>query len=135
VFEANWYVKFLHSSVREKTYYLSSRDGYGEFRALFRMPLEKIDDLVSLCVENNWIHQTKHCRSNEEMVLRLELHILGILKVLGHNAPFRTLKTDTNISDKEHRLFFNAFIDNMYKVRKDFIGYPSSQEELGRVTD
>ena len=126
-------MKFLHTSVRERTYYLSSRDRYGEFRSLFRMPLKKIDDIVSLFFENEWVHQTKHCNSYEEMKIKLELRILGVLKVLGHNAPFRTLKSDTNISTSEHRSFFKLFIHHMYNVRHDFIAYPSLQEELDKV--
>ena len=51
VFQANWYSKFLAPDVREKTYALSSRDRYGHFRCLFRMPLHKIDDLVDMFLE------------------------------------------------------------------------------------
>jgi hypothetical protein len=52
VYEANWFMKFLHTSVRERTHYLSLPDCYGEFRSLFCMPLKKIDDIVSLFFEN-----------------------------------------------------------------------------------
>ena len=92
MYEANWYVKFLHASMREQACYLSLHDCYGEFRSIFQMPLVEIDDLVSLYVENGWVRQTKHCKSEEEMMIRLELHFMGVLKVLGHNALFRTLK-------------------------------------------
>ena len=47
VFEANWYLKYLAPDVREKTYALSERDRYGEFRCHFRLPLKKVDELVS----------------------------------------------------------------------------------------
>jgi hypothetical protein len=52
------------------------------------MPLTKVDDLVTLLFENGWIYQTKHCHSEEEMWIKAKLMILGILKVLGHHAPF-----------------------------------------------
>jgi hypothetical protein len=58
-----------------------------------------------------------------------------VLKVLGHNAPFRTLKSDTNISDKEHRTFFMGFIHHMLSVRDDYIGYLETEEELAKVVD
>ncbi len=135
VYQANWYIKFLHPSVREQTYYLSSRDRFGEFRSLFRMPLKKIDDLVSLYVQNGWVRRTKHCKSDEEMIISLELRILGALKVLGHNAPFRTLKSNTNISDKEHRMFFTQFIHHIYSIRDEYIGYPKTEEELAVVVE
>ena len=35
VCKSNWYLKFLHPSVRERTYHLSSRDHFGDFRSLF----------------------------------------------------------------------------------------------------
>jgi hypothetical protein len=135
VYESNWYNKFLEPSVREWAYYLSSRDRYREFRSLFRMPLKKIDDLVSLFLKNGWVHQTKHCKSKDKMMTKLELRILDLLKVLGHNAPFRTLKSDTNILDKEHRNFFTEFIHRMYSVRDNYTGYPSTGEELKNVMD
>jgi len=135
VYEANWYLKFLHPSVRERTYYLSSNDRFGEFRSLFRMPLKKIDDLVSLYIQNGWVHRTKHCKSDEEMIIDLELRIMGALKVLGHNAPFRTLKCNTNISDKEHRMFSTRFLHHIYSLRNDYIGYPKNEEELAKVVE
>ena len=133
VWKANWYVLFLKDCARERTYFLSSRDRFGEFRCLFRMPLHKIDDLVTRFVENGWVRLTKHCRDEEEMTVRLELRILGVLKVLGHHCPFRTLKSDTNISTYEHRAFFHYFIDRMYGIRHEFIDYPSSEEDLGEI--
>ena len=135
VYQANWYIKFLHPSVREQTYYLSSRDRFGESRSLFHMPLKKIDDLFSLYVQNGWVHCTKHCKSDEEMIISLELRILGALKVLGHNAPFQTLKSNMNISDKEHRMFFTQFIHHIYSIRDEYIGYPKTEEELAVVVE
>ena len=46
VFDANWYRTFLRHDVREKTYILSSRDRFGEFRSIFRVPLTKVDELL-----------------------------------------------------------------------------------------
>ena len=97
------------------------------------MPLHKIDDILSLFVEKEWVYQTKHCKCEKEMIIRLELRILGVLKVIGHNAPFRTLQSDTNISDKEHRLFFKKFINCMFSIKEDYICYPTTQDDLDTV--
>ena len=70
MWKANWYVLFLEDSVREWTYFMSSRDRFGEFRCLFGMPLHKIDDLVTRFVENGWVRVTKHCKNKEEMTVR-----------------------------------------------------------------
>ena len=118
IYEANWYRKILCESVREKTYFLSAQDRYGEFRSLFRMPLKKIDDMVSLFIDSEWFYKTKHCKTEEEMIIKLKLRILGALKVISHNAPFWTLQSNTNISDKEHRSFFKKFIGCLYTIRE-----------------
>jgi hypothetical protein len=97
------------------------------------MPLQKIDYLVSLFIDNEWFYKTKHCKTEEEMIIKLELRILGALKVISHNAPFRTLQSDTNISDKEHRSFFKKFISCLYTIREEFIGYPATEAELDEV--
>lgn len=93
----------------------------GEFYCLFHMPLYNVDDLVSLFVENEGVHQTKCCQSEDEMIIKLELCILAVLKGLGHHSPFRTLKSNTNISTEEHHVFYYFFIDHMHSVRHDFI--------------
>ena len=85
------------------------------------VPLAKVDDLVARFVNNGWIYQSNHCRSEEEMYVKAELLILGVLKVLGHHAPFHTLKTDTKISPSRHRLFFQFFIDRMYMIKTEYI--------------
>jgi len=99
------------------------------------MPLDKIDNLVSRFMENGWVCQTKHSRSEEEIIIKVELRILGVLKVLGHHSPFRTLKSDTHILMCEHHAFFHFFIDHMYSKRHEFIDYPSSEEELLQVVN
>jgi hypothetical protein len=97
------------------------------------MPLHKKDNLVSHFMENGWVRQTKHSQNEEEMIIWLELRILGVLKVLGHHCPFRTLKSDTNISTCEHHTFFHFFIDRIYGIRHEFVAYPSSEEELVEI--
>jgi len=67
------------------------------------------------------------------MTIKLELRILGALKVIGHNSPFRTLQCYTNISDKEHRNFFKTFIDCMFSIKEDYICYPTTQQDLNEV--
>ena len=82
VYEASWYRRFLCDAVREKTYYLSQRDRYGEFRSLFCMPLTKIDDIVSLFIEKGWVYQTKHCKCEKEMTIKWSCECWVLLKLL-----------------------------------------------------
>ena len=92
VFEANWYRQFLCPEVRDRTYRLSSRDRYGDFRCLFRLPLKKVDDLVNTFLEKDWIRLSKHCRNDEQLRVKAQLLILGTLNVLGHHSPFKTVQ-------------------------------------------
>ena len=92
-----------------------------------------MDDLVARFVSNGWIYRSKHCLSEEEMYVKAELLILGVLKVLGHHDPFRTLKTDTKISPPHHCSFFHFFIDRMYRIKSEYINYPSTQDKLKNV--
>ena len=68
------------------------------------------------------------------MHVKAELHILGVLKVLGHHSPFRTLRSDTNICASEHRSFFHFFISRMYSIQDQFISYPSTEADLQEIT-
>jgi hypothetical protein len=97
------------------------------------MPLKKIDGIISLLIDSKWVYKMKHCKAEEEMIIKLELRILGALKVIGHNSPFQTLQSDTNISDKEHRSFFKKFISCLYTIREEFICYPATKAELDEV--
>ena len=135
VYEANWYRQYLKPEVRDRTYALSSRDRFGEFRAHFRMPLAKVDDLVERFLDEGWIHLTKHCSDVAALRVKAELLVLGALSVLGHHTPFCCLRSDTEISTSEHRAFFHDFIDCMYTIREEYIFYPRSPEELQRVMD
>jgi hypothetical protein len=71
-------------------------------------------------------------RQNDDQVGAMNT---GSVESLGHYAPFRTLKSNADISDKEHRNFFTEFINRMYSVMNNYIGYPSTGEELKNVID
>jgi len=51
--------------------------------------------MVSLFIDSEWVYKTTQCKTEEEMIVKLQLQILGALKVIGHNAPFQTLHSDT----------------------------------------
>ena len=135
VFKASWYTKFLHPENREKTYTLSSRDRWGEFRSLFRMPLKKVDEIVDLFLEEGWICPTNRCADEDRLRTKAELLILGVLHVLGHNAPFRILKSSTEICYTVHRKIFHKFCKKMYSIRDRYVFYPRTEEELSKIME
>ena len=136
VYEANWYRQYLrHGDVRNRTIYLSERDRFGEFRCQFRLPLKKVDELVSRFLDEGWIWKTRRINDDATLRLRAELLILGALSVLAHHTPFRKLRCDTEISTSEHRAFFHHFIDSMYSIKDEYIFYPRTPGELKVVMD
>ena len=97
------------------------------------MPLAKVDDFVHTFLEKGWIHKTKHCMDDERLAVKAQLLILGSLNVLGHDNPFRTLHSSTEICTEEHHVFFHLFLDKMYSIREEFIQYPRTPEELSKI--
>lgn len=121
---AAWHTKFLaEGEVRRKTEALSL-DRTSTFRGEFRLPLYKIEYLVSLFRERRWIDFSHHCRTEAKLKTKSELLILGALNVLAHGKTFRSLEVTTNISREEHRKFFHLFLDKMYSIRNDHIRLP-----------
>ncbi len=66
IYKSNYYLHFLHPSVRERTY-LESRDRYSGFRSSFRMPLYMIDELTDLFLERGWTKPTKRVRHRQHL--------------------------------------------------------------------
>jgi len=135
VFIANWYLKFLHPNVRSMTYHLSTRDRYGTFRCLFRVPLSKVDELVQLFLSRGWIRKTQHCKDDDRLRVKAQLLIMATLNIIGHHTPVRTLTTNTEISTSEHRSFLHLFLDNMYSIKDEYIFYPRTPNELHDVME
>lgn len=133
VYEANWYRQYLQPSIRQRTYDLSERDRFGEFSCGFRMPLAKVDELVSTFLDRGWIHLTHHCQDADRLYVKAQLLILGALEVLAHHTPFRKLRRDTEICAAEHQKFFHLFLDKLYSIKSDYISYPRNLTDLKRI--
>jgi hypothetical protein len=55
-----WYVNFLCPGfTQDMTHELSSSDRFGEFRSLFRMKLEKVEELTNILVERGYIAEPR----------------------------------------------------------------------------
>ena len=52
VMQLNWYQKFLHPDVHQRTYHRSSRNRWSDFRSYFRLTLEKVDDLTNMFIDH-----------------------------------------------------------------------------------
>lgn len=145
--ESNWYKEFLSTdsietarhigremSVREMTHIVLSRNANSEFRAWFRMPLYKVEELVDRFITEEWVHCTHHCRTMDKLRLKTELLILGALTMLGGTMnSFRQLRTVTHICATDHINFFLLFVRRMWSIRDEYISLPRDEEELEQI--
>ena len=125
----NYYRKFLCPEVREVTY-LKSCSRQSAFRSHFRVPLITIDHLTETFITNGWVEATQRCHSHHMLITRTNLFIMCSLEHLGNRRPHVQFETETNMSYTEHRNFFNMFIQRMYSIRRDYISFPSTVQEL-----
>ena len=135
VMKSNWYLKFLHPDVRNKTRSLSSRNRWSDFRSYFRVTLDKVDELTYLFIDRGWCTPSKRDTNNEVFFVKTQLHILGSLNVLGNHTPFRQLGTNTELSAEDHRLFFHKFLKKLSSVKEEYIRYPNNIDDLKVVTN
>ena len=131
--QANWYRKYLAPDVRGMQERLSREDRFGTFRASFRFPLCKVEQLANRFLSEGWIRSTQRCRDERVLKIKAELLIMSCLNMLGQGVPFRTQSDNTNISVSEHRKFFHKFINKLYEIRDEFIYLPRDEAELRKV--
>ena len=139
-FQSCWYQKFLApdkdgvEGSRSRTHRLSGRDRQGAFRSTFRLTLDKVERLAKTMIENRIILPTRRINSTIAMQIKVELHVLGALSILGHGLPFTVVSTYSNISKEEHRLFFHKFIEYFFVHHQEYIYLPKDADELRSVS-
>jgi hypothetical protein len=112
VMQLNWYRKFLHPNVHEKTYRWSSINRWSDFGSYFRLTLAKVDDLTHMFIDRGWCVPSRCDVDDDAFFIKTQLQILGALNVLGNHTPFCQLTTNTELSAEDHRLFFISFCVN-----------------------
>jgi hypothetical protein len=136
LFSSSWYLKFLSpdrdgvEGTRNRTRRQSGMGRQSLFRALFRLPLDKVERLASLMMERQIIHPTRRMKSPLAVQAKAELHVMGALCVLAHGLPFQVISSNTNISKEQHRIFFHQFIDYFFDHHTDYISLPRDADEL-----
>ena len=117
--KSNWYRKFLHPDVCNKTRRLSSRNRWSDFRSYFRLTLDKVDDLTDLFLYRGWCTRSRRDVDDEVFYVKTQLRILGALNVLGNHTPFRQLTTNTELFAEDHGLFFHKFLKKLSSVKDE----------------
>jgi len=135
VMKSSWYLKFLHPGICYKTRRLSSRNRWSDFRSYFRVTLEKVDELTYLFLDRGWCTPSKRGIDEEVFFVKTQLQILGSLNVLGNHTPFRHLRTNTELSAVDHRLFFHRFVKKLSSIKEDYIKYPNNIDDLKKVME
>jgi hypothetical protein len=132
IFQSNYYRQFLCPAKRQRTY-IESRDKDSRFRSHFRVPLDTVDQLTNLFIENEWVQPHRKCKEPHKFRTRTELMILCALEHLGNRKPHRQFKTHTELTHTIHQAFFRLFIDRMYSIKDEHIYFPRNMEELKEV--
>ena len=126
-----WYINFLRPGfTRDMTHELSSSDRFGEFRSLFRMKLEKVEELTNILIQRGYIVEPRSLRFRDEFRERSELLVLTALYRLGSGNSYRHCRSNTYISVSEIRKFFNLFLDAIFEMRDDYVYLPRDITEL-----
>jgi len=130
-----WYVNFLRPGVtRELTHELSSSDRFGEFRSLFRMKLEKVEELTNILVERDFITVPRSLKFRHEFRERSELLVMTALFRLGNGNSYRQCRSNTYISVSEIRKFFIIFLNAIVAMKDEYIYLPRNISELRKLT-
>jgi hypothetical protein len=121
------------TTVRELTRQ-QSHNPKSTFRSWFRVPLYKVEEIVKRLIDEKVVTLSHHCRSEEQLVTKVELLVLGTLAVLGGSySCFRQIPTLTNIGATDHSNFLLKFVDYMWTIRGEFIHLPRDAGELRTV--
>eukprot|EP00956_Cyclotella_meneghiniana_P035135 scaffold111769_cov64-Cyclotella_meneghiniana.AAC.2 len=130
--KSNYYRKFLHPNVRERTY-ITSRDPKSTFRSRFRVPLSYVDTLTDLFIERGWVTETNRVKGHR-LYVRTQLLIMSSLEHMGGRKPFMQFQTDTEMCEAMHSVFFkNVFLEHLYEIRQEWIKLPEDMVELNDV--
>ena len=144
-YSSTYYSKFLSntvvrvpgksdSTIRQLTRDLSLNPK-STFRAWFRIPLYKVEQIVERLLTEKIITLSHHCRSEDKLQLKCELLVLGSLAVLGGVfTQFRQIPTLTNICATEHSTFFLRFVEFLHSIRSEYIYMPRCEEEYKSVS-
>ncbi len=120
-----WYVNFLRLGfTRELTHELSSSDRFGEFRSLFRIKLEKVEELTNILVERDFITVPRSLKFHHEFRERSELLVLTALFRLGNGNSYRQCRSNTYISVSEIKKFFIIFLNAIVAMKDEYIYLP-----------
>ena len=99
-----------------------SFDSHSKFCCWFRIPLNKVEELVEQFIVEGWISESHHCHSLSKLKIKTKLMIMGTLAILGGTInSFQQLLMVTNICTTDHNKFFLTFIECMTKISNEFI--------------
>ena len=130
-----WYVNFLRPGfTRDLTHELSSSDRFGEFRSLFRMRLDKVEELTTILIDRGYIKEPRSLQFRAEFRERSELLVMTALFRLGSGNSFRQCRSNTYISVSEIRKFFIVFLDAIVDMRDEYVHLPRDMTELRKLT-
>lgn len=139
--QSHWYKLFLApekvSEIRkEESTDDCNKDGTISytFQMMFRVSMAIFDHLVDVATRDGW-YDNEATDNAGRKVKDIRLLILGCLHVIGHDATFRVVATNTGVSKDTQRRFFVRWIAKMASLKDEYIYLPRNEEELRLITD
>ena len=109
VMVSNWYRKFLHPCVHQKTYHHYSKDQYSAFRSF------SVDDQGrwdhNMFIDWGWSRPSRHDHDATVFYVKTQIKIMASLNILANHTAFCELTTNTELSSEDHRLSSMTFWD------------------------
>jgi Plant transposon protein len=122
-----WALMLLDPRIKDPTTFEGK-----SFRRDFRVPFPIYEKLMSICNEEKWFDIGKYdCVGRETS--RLDLKLLGFLRVLGRGYCFEGIAELTNISNEVHRVFFHNMSEKLASLFDRFCGYPTTEDDIQHV--
>ena len=116
------------------TYELSSSDRYGKFWHWFRMPLTKVESIIDMLIDREYVKPARSLIRCAEFCERTELFVMSALYILGNGAHFRSLYALTNISMSDNHKFFFVFHDAFNDMHDEYIYLPQNMPDMQRLS-
>jgi hypothetical protein len=103
--------------MRDLTHELSSSDCFGKFYSWFRMPLAKVEVLMSTLINHGCIVLPRLHRHRSKFREQSEFLVMSALNILANGTSFWLCKALCNISTSEVRKFFFLCLDAIVNMK------------------
>jgi Plant transposon protein len=120
-----WYVSYIGTAN------IDDNDFQKEFRLRFRVPYTCFQELCRLATSHKMFEKYSNKDCTGSSPTPIELHILGVLRILGRDHKLDDIAECTCIARETHRQFFHLFMRFASTILySKYVKMPTTKEEL-----